>query len=452
VGLSVLAAVMAIALFGVPLAAIVVKYAIDDERGELERVADVAAVSASVDLARGRQPDDLPRHGGWATLGVYDPAGRLIAGAGPPVADAVTTRARARIARSTDADGDIVVAVPMATEVALLGVVRASTPRTEPYTQIGIAWLLMVGLAVVAVTAVWLVARSMAARMSRPLERLAVTAGALGEGDFSARSAPSGISEIDTVVAALNSTATRLSDLVARERSFSADASHQLRTPLTALRLGLEVALEDPDQDLAEAVTAAIAGTDRLQTTIEDLLALARDTARRAEPLALDTLLDELDQAWRSRLAEHGRDLSTVRPRVPASGASTAAVRQILAVLMDNAATHGAGTVSVTVREAETAIAIDVADGGPEITIPSGVLFARRASAGGGHGIGLALARRLAEAEGGRLRLSSPSPPTFSLLLPVIERSDDIDGDVDPPAAPLIGDIAWLTTDGAARR
>jgi hypothetical protein len=75
VGLSVLAAVMAIALFGVPLAAIVVKYAIDDERGELERVADVAAVSASVDLARGRQPDDLPRHGGWATLGVYDPAG-----------------------------------------------------------------------------------------------------------------------------------------------------------------------------------------------------------------------------------------------------------------------------------------------------------------------------------------------------------------------------------------
>jgi signal transduction histidine kinase len=340
----------------------------------------------------------------------------------------------------------------MATEVALLGVVRASTPRTEPYTQIGIAWLLMVGLAVVAVTAVWLVARSMAARMSRPLERLAVTAGALGEGDFSARSAPSGISEIDTVVAALNSTATRLSDLVARERSFSADASHQLRTPLTALRLGLEVALEDPDQDLAEAVTAAIDGTDRLQTTIEDLLALARDTAHRAEPLALDTLLDEVEQAWRLRLAEQGRNLTMVRPRVGDSHASTAAVRQILAVLMDNAATHGAGTVTVTVRDAGTAVAIDVADGGHEITIPSARLFARRASAADGHGIGLALARRLAEAEGGRLRLSRPSPPTFSLLVPVLERPDDLDAGADPAATPSIGDVAWLTTGGAARR
>jgi signal transduction histidine kinase len=345
VGLSVLAAVMAIAMFGVPLAAIVVKYSIADERNELERDADLAAVAASVALAQGRQPDDLPRKRHSGTLGVYDATGRRILGDGPPVADSVTARARHRIVRSTDDHGNIVVAVPISTDVALLGVVRASTPRTETYTQIGVAWLFMAGLAAVALSAVWLIARSMAARMSKPLERLAVTAHTLGDGDFSARFQPAGIPEIDTVVAALNSTATRLSDLVARERSFSADASHQLRTPLTALRLGLEVALEDPEQDLGKAVSTAIAGTDRLQRTIEDLLALARDSARSSEPLALAVLLEELTQTWRPRLAEQRRALEiTVQPRTPMSGAATAAVRQILAVLVDNATTHGTGT------------------------------------------------------------------------------------------------------------
>lgn len=426
VGLSVLAAVLAIALFGVPLAAVVVKYSINDERNELERAADLAAVSAAVDLARGLRPGDLPRGRDRSALSLYDPDGNRILGDGPAVADSITARARRHIVRSTDVHGDIVVAVPIATEVALLGVVRASTPRTETYTGIGLAWLFMAGLAAVAVAAVWLVARSMAARMSRPLEHLAVTAHTLGNGDFSARFRPAGIPEIDTVVAALNSTAARLSDLVARERSFSADASHQLRTPLTALRLGLEVALDDPARDLEQAVTSAIAGTDRLQRTIEDLLALARDSSAPTEPLALGTLLDELVQTWRPRLAAQDRALElSVRPAAPVSGASAAAVRQILAVLLDNAVTHGSGTVRMTARDAGNALAVDVTDHGPGITTPGAELFARRGQAATGHGIGLALARRLAEAEGGRLRLSNPSPPTFTLLVPALENAED---------------------------
>ena len=420
-----LAAALAIALLGVPLAAILVKYFIDDERNELERAADQAAVSAAVDLARGVRPEDRLSRDVFA-LSVYDPAGHRMIGDGPATADRVTTKARSHIVRSTDVHGDIVVAVPITTEGVLLGVVRASTPRTETYTQIGIAWLFMAGLATVALTAVWLVARSMAARMSRPLEHLAVTARTLGDGDFSARFRPAGIPEIDTVVAALNSTATRLSELVARERSFSADASHQLRTPLTALRLGLEVALDDSEQDLEQAVVSAIAGTDRLQRTVEDLLALARDSATRTEPLVLDVLLDELAQTWRPRLAARGRALDiTVRPNAPVSGASTAAVRQILAVLVDNAATHGAGSVVLAVRDAGSALAVDVTDHGPGITAPVDQLFARRGPAAGGHGIGLALARRLAEAEGGRLRLSNPTPPTFTLLVPALDNADD---------------------------
>jgi signal transduction histidine kinase len=93
---------------------------------------------------------------------------------------------------------------------------------------------------------------------------------------------------------------------------------------------------------------------------------------------------------------------------------SAAAVRQVLTVLVDNAATHGRGTITVAVREAAAAVAIDVGDEGAGVHEPE--LFARRAD---GHGIGLALARRLAEAEGGRLQLTRAAPPIFTLLLPV---------------------------------
>jgi signal transduction histidine kinase len=92
-------------------------------------------------------------------------------------------------------------------------------------------------------------------------------------------------------------------------------------------------------------------------------------------------------------------------------------VRQVVSVLLDNAVTHGAGTVTLSVRDAGEALALDVGDDGAAPVDPDAV-FRRRADGAQGHGIGLALARSLAEAEGGRLRVSRPCPPVFSLLLP----------------------------------
>ena len=103
-------------------------------------------------------------------------------------------------------------------------------------------------------------------------------------------------------------------------------------------------------------------------------------------------------------------------------------------MLLDNAATHGSGLVTVNIRNAAGALAIDVADQGPRIGAPEAELFARRSQRAAGHGIGLALARRLAEAEGGRLRLTHPVPPTFSLLLPA-ERAP-VGQEADSPPAP----------------
>ena len=281
--------------------------------------------------------------------------------------------------------------------------------------------LTAVGMAVpLAVAAVWLVARRQARRLARPLEQLVESAHRLGDGDFSVRARADDIPEIDAVGAALNSTAVRLDDMLARERAFSADASHQLRTPLAGMRLRLEAALERSDHDLRPAITASLADADRLEHTIEELLTLARGARTdHKRPVDLSEILGEIERDWRPRLEMRGRGIRlSVDPSAPDPRASAAAVRQVLTVLVDNAATHGSGTVALAVREAADSVAIDVGDEGTGVGKPEPELFARRPDASNGHGIGLALARRLAEAEGGRLQLTRPAPPIFTLLLP----------------------------------
>jgi signal transduction histidine kinase len=421
-GLAVAAAALAIVLFGLPLAVGVVAYLLGDERAELERGADVAAITVAADIATDRVPATLAgidtTEDDAGTLALYDSTGARVAGSGPAVADAPVRAAVGDRPVSGDAAGELVVAVPVHVAGHPPFVVRAGTPRSEVYRHAALVWAAMLGLAVVALAAVWLLARRSAARLAGPLERLAVTARELGEGDFSVRGPRSGVEEIDAVGGALNSTAERLGTLLDRERAFSADASHQLRTPLAGLRLALESAIESPGRDPRAAIVAGLAATDRLQDTVDDLLALARDTPRAAGPLDVDAVLDEVGVQWRARRL--GRTLTTSRdPHLPVTMASGAAVRQVLTVLLDNAATHGRGRVSVAVRDAGGALAVDVTDEGPGIEVAEAELFARRSARAAGHGIGLALARSLAEAEGGRLRLTRPSPPTFTLLLPV---------------------------------
>jgi signal transduction histidine kinase len=424
VGLAVLAAVLAIGLFGVPLAAGALKYALNDERIKLLRVADGAAAAVTADVLRGNTPTELHEPQDGTHLAVYVDRGHRILGIGPEGGDeAVYHALHDGEINNRNYHGDLVVAVPVTHDSDVIGAVRAASSRATIYRQVALVWLGMLGLAGLAIGTVWLVARRQARRLARPLEELSDAARRLGQGDFSVRTTAVDIPEIDSVGSALNSTAGRLDDMLARERSFSADASHQLRTPLTGLRLRLEAALDHPGQDLRHAITDGIAAADRLEQTIEELLALARDTrSSNATPLDLPGLLAEIEAGWHDRLAAQDRVLRVaVDPQAPVSLASTAAVRQVLTVLLDNAATHGTGTVSVAVRNAADVLAIDVSDEGAGITTAEPELFTRRSRLADGHGIGLALARSLAEAEGGRLRLTRPAPPTFTLLVPAQE-------------------------------
>jgi signal transduction histidine kinase len=424
IGVAVLASALAICLFGLPLAAAVHQYSLQHERGHLIRVANDVAIDVA-DAVEGEHdidPDDLRDVGDDGEdidATVYGEDGQRLAGPAAEEDAGVVDRALDGDGNAgTDGD-NLVAAAPVTHGNDVIGAVLVTSPRIAVPGEVAVTWAGMAALAVVALTIAWLVGRGQARRLARPLEDLEDSARRLGDGDFSVRSRKGGIQEIDSVGAALDSTAARLDGLLARERAFSADASHQLRTPLAGLRMRLEAALEQPGEDPRSAISASLADADRLEAIIDELLTLARAGQRGpAAPINLAALIGEHSLEWAARLALHGRDLDVrIDPGTQDPYASAAAVRQVLAVLVDNAATHGSGTVTVSVREAAGAVAIDVSDEGPGVDEPES-LFDRRADRRDGHGIGLALARRLAEAEQGRLELTCPAPAVFTLLLP----------------------------------
>ena len=422
VTLTVFAALLATGLFALPLGIAVLQYFRDDTKAGLERAADSAALEVSGALSAGLTPQaPKQREDDVGLVGIYSPDGWLLAGHGPLQADDVVRSAGGGETDMVTAPvgSEQALAVPVVSGPRTIGVIRAAVPLSYLYSRIGLTWLGMAGIALAAVVVSWLTARRFASRLAQPLEDLAAAAERLGDGDFTVRSPRAGIGEIDQVGEAFDATAARIGETLDRERAFSAEASHQLRTPLTGLRLQLEAVLETPGQDPYAAIRAGIDSADRLERTIEDLLALGRQRRAPRAILDLDVLLDEVRASAVMLLGSQGRALRVTIDDPPPARAAAAAVRQVLAVLLDNAATHGRGTVTVLARDAGAALAIEVSDEGPDLgeTDP----FAQGHNTSSGHGIGLRLARSLAEAEGGRLRLSRPHPPTFTLLLPAAD-------------------------------
>lgn len=277
-------------------------------------------------------------------------------------------------------------------------------------------------IAVVAVGAAALLAGVQARQLARPLERLARSASRVGDGDFSAAATtPSGIDEIDHIARALRLSANRVDRMLEAERGFTADATHQLRTGLTGIAMRLELLERSDDPHVRAEAASALAQTHELSTTLDELLAVTRrgSTGERTD-LDLTAIVDHQVGDWQQRFAEHRRQVVVTTGPTRHVVATPGLVGQVLSVLLDNALRHGRGTVAVLVGDES----VTIEDEGPGIDpARARTLFDRPADPHAAHGRGLALARRLAEADGGRLELIQTQPAAFRLTLLAVSAS-----------------------------
>lgn len=208
--------------------------------------------------------------------------------------------------------------------------------------------------------------------------------------------------------------------MLTAERRLAADASHQLRTPLTALSMRLEeITVTDDLATVREEATIALTQVERLTDVVQRLLTNSRDPRTgSAVPFDLDEVVKQQVEEWRPAYRSAGRAIvRSGRQGVRAVG-TPGAVSQVLATLVENALMHGGGTVALRTRVIGNQAVLEVTDEGRGVPPDLGNrIFERAISGRNSTGIGLAVARDLAEADGGRLELLQTQPPVFALFL-----------------------------------
>jgi len=309
----------------------------------------------------------------------------------------------------------IYVAVPIRAGPTILGAVRLTYPSSELNAQINasIRSLWLVGL--ISLISAALIATLVAAAITRRIRRLSDTAESIAEGDLNARVEDSGGGEIADLAASFNIMADRVQQLVERQRDFAGDASHQLRTPLTALRLRMDRAAElmDEDDPAVDHVDAARDEIDRLQRLVDGLLTLARADGRKSSPTPVDVsaVARERVESWDSLAAERGVAIELIAPSVAVAFAIPSAVEQILDNYIDNAleVVPNDSRIVVTVTPGHHHVQLTVDDAGPGLSPEDRVRafdrFWRGRQDDTGSGLGLAVVSALAQAGGGSVWL-----------------------------------------------
>lgn len=299
-------------------------------------------------------------------------------------------------------------------------VVIVEESRSTVTREVGRTLAVVGAVALLAVVAAVLLAVRQANRLASPLTDLAETAERLGSGDPRPRHKRYGVPELDRVADVLDSSAERIGRMLTAERRLAADASHQLRTPLTALSMRLEeIAVTDDLETVREEATIALTQVERLTDVVQRLLTNSRDPRTgSAVPFDLDEVVKQQLEEWRPAYRSAGRAIvRSGKTGVRAVG-TPGAVSQVLATLVENSLMHGGGTVAVRTRVIGNQAVLEVTDEGPGVPPDLGNrIFERAISGRNSTGIGLAVARDLAEADGGRLELLQTQPPVFALFL-----------------------------------
>ncbi len=396
---SLAVAVVAVVLVGIPIGLLA---ALAEKRNAEEKVAGTAALLGRAVEARDRQGEPVTTElAERVSAGTYAeielPSGQTLTN-GPRI------------------DGPLFTGIYRTDRGST---VRVHQPQDAVRADIIRAVVLTLVVALLAVAAAVAVGLLQGRRLTIPLAELAARAERLGSRAARERMAPSGIGEVDRVAEMLEQSAVRVDRLIAAERQFASDASHQLRTPLTALSMRLEeiIAAEDP-RTVREEARSALAQVERLATVVEHLLDNVRDNNLRAGPVELDDVVLQQVVEWEPAFGAAGRRIVATGTRGLIALATPSGLSQVLATLLENSLLHGAGTVTVSTRSTGISLVIEVTDEGPGVPPDLGArIFERSVSGRRGTGLGLAVARELAETDGGRLELIQQRPPVFALFL-----------------------------------
>jgi signal transduction histidine kinase len=419
------------------------------QRGEQQRVFaylehDAEVLAAFVDTALSNdepeQIDLLAQESArrWdGAVEIVDATGRVLATTGREPATSATLAATVDL--PTVAGGQVSsgirrvggvstmwVAVPLHPGKPGQGALLFSAPTAPMSTRVHQFWSMLVAAGLVVLAAVAVVAVALARWIGRPVRALERATRRLADGEMSPATVH-GPPELRRLAVTFNATAARLQELITAQRAFVGHASHQLRTPLAALRLRLENL--EPDVSVAGEANrrAALVEIDRLARMVDTLLAMTRSErpAHSPEPVRIPAVVAARVESWTPVAAEGGVTLRVAGPDPTRAYALSGALDQILDNLLANALAVAPSGSAVTVSWDATVdgtVELRVTDAGPGLTATQRTqafqpFWRAPAAPAGGTGLGLALVRKLAEASGGTVRLEAPGGPGLAAVV-----------------------------------
>jgi signal transduction histidine kinase len=401
----------------IPLGIIVTRQQAADFADQTDRAAQAISAVAEEHLddhasATGMQ-NALDRFAadGYGTV-VLDAAGRSIARAGLPVPAAVTRAARTKVTLPQPPDL-LAVTAPIGDTGRSFGLIVLVHDTSTLDHRRSELWIALTGAAVVTfalgAAVAWLLSRWIA----RPLTNLVRAAHGVGRNDRPVRADEhSGPAQVRDLATAFNTMTNRVGALLTTQRDMTAEVSHQLRTPLAALRLRLELHRDELPDSRSADITAMIDEIGRLTRLLDGLLAVARAEATSASPTRTDpsVIAAERVAAWQPVAADQQIELAI--DAAPATADITPGyLEQILDNLLDNAiaASPPGSRVVLAIRQTDSGAVITVRDSGPGMSAEQQTQALHRwttdRAGNGGTGLGLAVVRRLVEADHGTLTL-----------------------------------------------
>lgn len=334
----------------------------------------------------------------------------------PEIAAALAGRRASGTRRSRTLGADLVyVAVPVASSGTVHGAVRLTYPAAALHWRIRDHWAALGALAGVTLAAVSVVGIALARWVAGPVRDLQHATAVVASGDLATRApVDAGPPEIRALARSFNAMAQRVEDLIRRQQQFVANASHQLRTPLTALRLRLENAEATGGSKTGADLEAALREADRLTRIVDQLLVLARAGSENVPLVDTDVRasLTERAEAWRPVAEHQGVEVAVELDGTGDVRCVPGALEQILDNLLANALAVSPPNSTVVMRARRTGdwVELHVVDEGPGMQPEErNEAFGRfwRSGPGRGAGLGLAIVRELAEASGGEAGLDA---------------------------------------------